>query len=166
MTPLGGTRPKDPDGSIEELSGDEYMQVVLADLHDRATEAQHEELRANVPALIEWRDALLELKLSVESKLGRIKAMLAEKRQATLGQGRQGERDYLSFEAAQEQERARLRGFKRLVEVRHREARMLIQEQGGASPNWGTSLEQIVTELRQITAHLTTLIGRADGSAR
>lgn len=139
--------------SFEELDQDDYMQIVKADLHDKASEAGSAALRASEGAVREWRDALKELKMSIEMKLVSLRVEVTEEERASRLRGRdQAEKDkFFRWKAGKDQERLRLIGFKRLVEMRLQETKALLAE---TSDTFSHRLDKILAVLGEVQADM------------
>jgi small-conductance mechanosensitive channel len=135
---------------LEDLDQDDYMKIVLAEMHDKATEPQAEALRQDREAVREWQDALKELKGSIESKLATMKAQLGAFEQLCRQEGKDGKDKFFRHRVAQDAERARLIGFKRLVEHRMREAKGLIREFGDEDGSFTNRLDLLVTSVQEL----------------
>lgn len=144
----------DPD-AIADADDDEYTKLVLAEMHDRATDRVADAFRADEASLREWRDKLNELVKRVDAKFTELKADAIEKQQECLKRGPLGKSAWFDYKATNDRERARLAAYRRRIDDRLRESKRLIgdvaNEPGGSSATsyWAQQIG-LLTEVRDL----------------
>jgi len=150
---------------LDALGQDDYVKLLLKDIHGKATEQEAESLRSgDVEAVREWHDTLVRILQAADAKLTRLRAETANKQQECRRKGPAGKTDYFDYEAAQEHERSKTVRFKYRVVESLKEAKALLhqlhQEDGLGNEkreNTRHKLDEILERLGRIETLLVAL---------
>lgn len=115
--------------NIDDLDHDAWIQLILADVHDRAPEVAAAHLRAgDVESLTEWRDALVALIQENAAKLTRIRAEVEEKHVECGKRWDARSNEYFAFKVEKDAERRKAVRFNVKLVERLKEVKALLHE--------------------------------------